>query len=85
VGNFDAKPMRLVSGITGAAPLFRDIMLALNASATDVLPFSKPEGIVTVGICPHSGMLVKLTARERFPSSSYKAPSQKNHATCTRC
>lgn len=30
VGNFDGKPMRHISGITGAAPLFRDIMLTLH-------------------------------------------------------
>ena len=57
VGNFDAKPMKLVSGITGAAPLFRDIMLLLHQSHPPV-PFTAPEGLTTARICPRSGMLV---------------------------
>ncbi len=64
VGNFNAKPMKLVSGITGAAPLFRDIMLLLHQSPpmadahiSPSLQFSKPEGLTTESICPRSGML----------------------------
>lgn len=57
VGNFDAKPMKLVSGITGAAPLFRDIMLLLHQSHPSV-SFTQPEGLTTARICPRSGMLV---------------------------
>ena len=58
VGNFNAKPMKMVSGITGAAPLFRDIMLLLHSSNTPALQFSKPEGITEANICPRSGMVV---------------------------
>ncbi len=65
VGNFNAKPMKMVSGITGAAPLFRDIMLLLHSSSarspsdnTPALQFSKPEGIAGANICPRSGMVV---------------------------
>ncbi len=57
VGNFDATPMKLVSGITGAAPLFRDVMLTLHKSAAP--PFVVPTGIVTTRVCPRSGMLVE--------------------------
>ncbi|MBI5474169.1 MAG: penicillin-binding protein 1C [Ignavibacteriae bacterium] len=58
VGNFDATPMRLVSGITGAAPLFRDIMLMLHQNTGASSEFIRAEGIVTERVCPRSGMLV---------------------------
>jgi len=56
VGNFNSKPMREVSGITGAAPLFREIMLYLHK---DDLPeaFPRPQGISEIAICPDSGEL----------------------------
>lgn len=55
VGNFDARPMKLVSGITGAAPLFRDVMLMLHEGGTTG-NFAIPEGIRSVSVCPSSGM-----------------------------
>ena len=59
VGNFDGSPMRKVSGITGAAPIYRDIMLALYRDHPPRPLFdSPPPGIVTARICPLSGDLV---------------------------
>jgi len=55
VGNFDGSPMHGVSGITGAGPLFRDIMLSLHP--TPPPPFSEPEGIVRCRVCVKSGQL----------------------------
>jgi penicillin-binding protein 1C len=55
VGNFDGSPMHNVSGITGAGPLFRDIMLSLEAGGPKT-PFPEPGGIVRVKICPLSGL-----------------------------
>ncbi len=55
VGNFNARPMKLVSGITGAAPLFRDVMLLLHDDHRSE-NFPKPEGITKSVICPSSGM-----------------------------
>ncbi|MBX2993019.1 MAG: penicillin-binding protein 1C [Bacteroidetes bacterium] len=69
VGNFNAKPMKLVSGITGAAPLFRDIMLLLHQSAALPSVFTVPEGIVTMNICPRSGMLVSRDCPGEFHES----------------
>lgn len=57
VGNFDAKPMKMVSGVTGAAPLFRDLMLALHRTNAQPFDFSKPDGIIEESICPRSGLL----------------------------
>ncbi len=58
VGNFDATPMKLVSGITGAAPLFRDIMLFLHQSTSTSIEFARPDGVADARVCPRSGMLV---------------------------
>jgi penicillin-binding protein 1C len=54
VGNFDGSPMHGVSGITGAGPIFRDIMLMLHH---DKAPgeLKKPEGFVTRRICTITG------------------------------
>jgi penicillin-binding protein 1C len=53
IGNFDATPMHGVSGITGAAPLFREIMQFLHPA--DPPPFAEPAGIVHLPVCPGSG------------------------------
>lgn len=58
VGNFDGKPMRNVSGVSGAGPLFRDIMLLLQKRERIANSnFTMPEGLIEVYVCPHSGML----------------------------
>ena len=56
MGNFDGKPMHDVSGITGCGPLFRDIMLLLDAGGAS-RTFPEPAGLVRAGICPASGDL----------------------------
>jgi len=59
VGNFDGSPMRKVSGITGAAPIYHDVMLALYRDYNPAnLLSDPPEGLVTARICPLSGKLV---------------------------
>ncbi|MEO5867110.1 MAG: penicillin-binding transpeptidase domain-containing protein, partial [Sphingomonas sp.] len=44
VGNLEGDPMRAVSGTSGAAPVWRDLMLALNAGHR-VQPPPQPPGI----------------------------------------
>ena len=44
VGNLEGDPMRAVSGTSGAAPVWRDLMLALNTE-TAVRPPERPPGI----------------------------------------
>jgi penicillin-binding protein 1C len=46
VGNFEGDSMHDVSGITGAAPVWNQIMLALHANTQSVAP-SSPAGVVT--------------------------------------
>lgn len=54
VGNFDGAPMHGVSGISGAGPLFRDVMLALHRDRRPPA-FERPAGIATAAVCPLSG------------------------------
>jgi penicillin-binding protein 1C len=56
VGNFDGHPMRHVSGVTGAAPLWSRIMLHLYATH-DAAAFAPPRGYVRRAICATTGEL----------------------------
>lgn len=56
VGNFDGSPMHNVSGVTGAGPLFRDVMVLLEGSGPG-RQFPRPQGLVRARICPLSGEL----------------------------
>jgi penicillin-binding protein 1C len=55
VGNFDGGPMRHVSGVAGAAPLWNRIMLHLYESREPV-PFPPPDGLVLMPICATTGL-----------------------------
>jgi penicillin-binding protein 1C len=56
VGNADNTPMKGTSGVTGAGPIFHDVM---EAALNDLPPkaFPMPEGIVQRTICTLSGKL----------------------------
>jgi penicillin-binding protein 1C len=54
-GNFDGSPMRHVSGITGAGPLWSRIMLHLHERA-DPPPFDPPRGYRREPICATTGL-----------------------------
>ena len=56
VGNFDGRPMHNVSGVTGAGPIFREVMLAAMKSRPKN-PFRTEELLVSRSICPLSGKL----------------------------
>ena len=60
VGNFSGAPMKGVSGITGAGPLFRDIMMELHRDKTPTA-FSCPATVVKKRICLNTGMLAQST------------------------
>ena len=55
VGNFDGAPMRKVSGITGAAPVLKEVALTLNKLYPST-QFKRPPGVRTVRVCPVSGL-----------------------------
>ena len=54
VGNFDNTPMQDVSGVTGAGPIFRDVMLHLHEHR-DPRWIAQPAGIVRARIDPRTG------------------------------
>jgi len=56
VGNFDARPMQNVSGVTGCGPLFHDIMLLLEKDH-EASAFPETQGLIRSKICPLSGKL----------------------------
>jgi len=56
VGNADNSPMRDVSGIVGAAPIWHDLMEAVLQDLPS-LPFTVPDGLSRVEICADSGLL----------------------------
>ncbi len=53
-GNFDNTPMQDVSGVTGAGPIFRDVMLHLHEKHAS-LWYDMPQGITHTRIDPRTG------------------------------
>ena len=49
VGNFSGAPMREVSGVTGAAPIWRDLVHRLQATAPSAQP-AAPAGITRISV-----------------------------------
>ncbi|PIU65598.1 MAG: penicillin-binding protein 1C, partial [Armatimonadetes bacterium CG07_land_8_20_14_0_80_40_9] len=56
VGNFSGGPMHNICGITGAGPIFRDVMILAMKNYKDNKWLDKPDNIVQLEICPTSGM-----------------------------
>ncbi len=56
VGNADNTPMKDVSGITGAGPIWRDFMRAVTAGQP-AAAFAVPDGLVQQEVCADSGLL----------------------------
>ncbi|MBD2362970.1 penicillin-binding protein 1C [Anabaena minutissima FACHB-250] len=55
VGNFNGEPMRQVSGVMGAAPLWNRIMLHLHEQQ-EPAAFPSPSGLIKLPICAISGL-----------------------------
>jgi membrane peptidoglycan carboxypeptidase len=56
VGNADNEPMRDVSGISGAAPIWHDFVESA-LKGRPIRGFERPEGLVEVEVCALSGLL----------------------------
>ena len=56
VGNFDGSPMRGVSGVTGAAPIFRDVFTWLDARFPATW-YPRPASVVACAVDPLTGLL----------------------------
>jgi len=57
VGNFDGSPMEKVSGVTGAAPILRDIWEHLHLDRGTSW-YERPHNLVSVAIHPLTGKLI---------------------------
>ncbi len=56
VGNADRSPMHDVSGVDGAAPIWRDVLEAA-VEGLPAGPFERPAGLVRVTVCAPTGLL----------------------------
>jgi penicillin-binding protein 1C len=56
-GNFEGTPMQDVSGVSGAGPIFRDVILELNAT-NELSWYPRPESIVEHRVDPATGLPV---------------------------
>ncbi|MBA7674203.1 Penicillin-binding protein 1A [subsurface metagenome] len=84
VGNFDGKPMRNVSGVSGAGPLFRDIMLLLEKRERRINSnFAIPEGLIEIYVCPRSGMLAGSSCPGKIKEIFIKGTEPKK--VCNLC
>jgi penicillin-binding protein 1C len=73
VGNFNGKEMRFVSGVSGAGPIFSDVITYLHSSPYGQPPedFPIPKQLEKINICTRSGKLptavCRKTISEWFP------------------
>jgi len=67
-GNADNTPMNHVSGVTGAAPIWHDVMEELLKGVPE-RGFAEPEGMVRVEVCADSG----LPPVERLETGDWKS------------
>jgi 1A family penicillin-binding protein len=82
IGNADGRPMQHVSGLSGAGPVWHEVMLVAHRS----LParnFVRPPGIVEAAICAPSGLLPSPTCphvrQERFVAGSVPTRADDTH------
>ena len=75
VGNADGQPMEAISGVSGAGPLWHDVMLAAHRG----LPprqFARPDGIVERRSAPRAGCCRRRAALPPAASASWPAASR---------
>ena len=87
VGNFDRTPLRNSTGVTGAGPIFHDVMLAAIERTHGSLPIGETAAIVTapadvrrVELCATSGMAPHAACPTR---SAEWMPAHANIDRCT--
>ena len=71
VGNFDNSPMHGVSGVTGAAPIFRDIFTWLEARWPTPW-FERPADIIGMDVDPLTGLPVPPRLTGKRPAVAEK-------------
>ena len=92
VGNFDRTPLRQSSGVTGAGPIFHDVMLAAVERVRGSLPLfdptplaAPPSDLREVSLCALSGMIAgaacPVRTREWLPIAQAAHECQWHHAS----
>lgn len=92
VGNFDRTPLRQSSGVTGAGPIFHDVMLAAVERVRGSLPLFDPTPLATppadlreVSLCALSGTIAgaacPVRTREWLPIKDAAHECQWHHAS----
>lgn len=64
VGNSNYEAMHNVTGLTGAAPIWHEMMRALLEGRPDQ-PFARPDGMIQVEVCALSGLLPTAACQHR--------------------
>lgn len=80
VGHFDGRPMRDVSGVTGAGPLYHDVMLLLHGDQPPRRP-AAPQGMRVVQVCALSGQIPGPHCPHRI--DEHFAPGRAPAQACT--
>ena len=78
-GNFDGTPMTGSTGVTGAGPLFHEVMLAAMRGRS-IATLAPRNGLVPVEICELSGALATDSCPHR--RREWFLPGREPHATC---
>jgi membrane carboxypeptidase/penicillin-binding protein PbpC len=82
VGNADGQPMEAISGVSGAGPIWHEVMLAAHRGLPP-RPFARPDGIVEVMICAEGGLLpapdCPATRLERFVAGTQPTRRDDTH------
>jgi membrane peptidoglycan carboxypeptidase len=73
VGNADNTPMKGVSGISGAGPIWHDFMRTVLRERPP-LAFTQPDGLVRVEVCADSGLLPMAAEEQRRKGAGEIAP-----------
>ncbi|MBV9789941.1 MAG: PBP1A family penicillin-binding protein, partial [Chloroflexi bacterium] len=82
VGNADGQPMENISGVTGAGPVWHEVMMAAHRGLP-ARSFQRPDGIVEVQICAEGGKLPSPTCPgaklERFVAGTQPTQPDDTH------
>src|SRR5690606_22118657 len=78
VGNPDQQPMVHISGIDGAAPIWRDVMAAA-VSGFPAAEFAPPAGVVRATVCAPTGLLPGADCPSTAPEW-FRAGTEPQHA-----
>lgn len=80
-GNFEQQPMKGISGLTGAGPIFHRSMLRLHRSQKPSW-FPRPDGLVNITIDPRTGKSITPEPNKNHSSDDI-APSERIPAYAT--